>query len=218
MQPEFWHERWTRGQIGFHRPRVDASLEQHWQDLGLAENCRVFVPLCGKSVDLLWLRDRGHCVVGVELSDLALQAFCLENGVPARRRTTQDFDVYEAPNLELLGGDFFALTPATLGTIAAVYDRAALISWTPERREPYARHMATLTPSGTETLLITLEYLQAQMAGPPFSVPTAEVERLYADGHAIQELSRRDVLASEPKMQARGVTELLEVCYRLTRL
>jgi len=217
MRPEFWRERWRTGQIGFHQSRVDPYLLLHWRDLGLAEG-GVFVPLCGKSLDLLWLRDRGHPVVGVELSAVALQAFCLENGIPARRRIEPSFDVYQAPNLELRCGDFFALSAAQLGTIAGVYDRAALISWSEEWREPYVARMAELTPCGAETLLITLEYPQAQMAGPPFSVPTAEVERLYAARYTIRELSRHDVLANEPRMRARGVTAIHEVCYRLTRL
>lgn len=217
MQPEFWHERWRRGQTAFHQSQVDRHLRQHWQDLGLDRGSRVFVPLCGKSLDLLWLRDRGHSVVGVELSSVALQALCMENGIPARRRTKPDFDIYEAPNLELLCGDFFALTPASVGNIAAVYDRGALISWTDELRQPYVEHMTRLAPAGAKTLLITLEYPQVQTAGPPFSIPTAEVERLYADRFAIKELSRHDTLANEPRMRARGVTELFEVCYRLTR-
>ena len=44
------------------------------------------MPLCGKSLDLLWLRDQGHLVIGVELSATAFEDFCLENGIPARRR------------------------------------------------------------------------------------------------------------------------------------
>jgi thiopurine S-methyltransferase len=218
MQPEFWRERWRAGQIGFHRPTVDAYLRQHWQDLNLARDSRVFVPLCGKSVDLVWLRDRGHPVVGVELSAVALEAFCAENGIAARRRALPPFDTYETPDFELYCGDFFDLTAAQLGSVAAVYDRAALISWNRELREPYAERMAALTGSGTETLLITMEYDQAQTAGPPFSVPTAEVERLYSRHHKVRELSRLDILANEPRMRARGVTELHEVCYRLTRL
>jgi thiopurine S-methyltransferase len=173
--------------------------------------------LCGKSLDMLWLRDQGHFVIGVELAAAALEAFCLENGIPARRRVGGDFDVYEAENLALFRGDFFKLTPDLLGDIAAIYDRAALISWTAELRPAYADHVAVLAPSGMPMLLITLEYAQAQMPGPPFSVARDEVERLYSANFKIRELSRRDVLASEPRLRTRGVTALTEVCYHLVR-
>ncbi len=218
MQPDFWHARWRAGQIGFHQARPDRHLTRHWADLDLARGSRAFVPLCGKTLDLLWLRDRGHSVAGVELSTVALEAFCLENGVPARRRAAHGFDVYEAPNLQLFCGDFFALTPAQAGDLAGVFDRAALISWAPELRPPYVEHMAQLTRPGTEMLLVTMEYPQEQTAGPPFSVSKEEVMDLYGSRYRIRELSRHDALADEPRMRSRGVTELHEVCYRLTRL
>ena len=178
----------------------------------------MFVPLCGKSLDLLWLLEQGHCVTGVELSTVALESFCMEQGIPARRRTLDNFDLYEVARLSLYRGDYFALTPELLGALAAVYDRAALISWMPELRAAYVEHMTALTSPGTQTLLITMEYPQAQMSGPPFSVGADEVERLYARNHSIQRLSRHDVLASEARLRSRGLTELHEVCYRLTRL
>jgi thiopurine S-methyltransferase len=218
MQPEFWQERWRRGQTGFHQLTVDKNLRRYWRTLDLPPSSRVLVPLCGKSLDLLWLCDQGHSVIGAELSDIALQAFCMENGVPARRRAFPEFDLYEAPKLELYRGDFFSLTQPLLGNVAAVYDRAALISWAPAFRVPYVEHLATMTQPGTETLLITLEYPQTQMSGPPFSVDTDDVHRLYSLHHAIRELGRRDVLASEPRMRARGVTRVSEACYRITRL
>ncbi|MDB6086772.1 MAG: thiopurine S-methyltransferase [Gammaproteobacteria bacterium] len=217
MQPEFWRERWRNGQIGFHRPHVDARLQQHWPDMGLDPRSRVFVPLCGKSLDLLWLRDQGHLVAGVELSAVALEAFCLENGLPARRRTIPSFDVYQAPGLELYCGDYLALTPALLGEVAAVYDRAALISWPEDLQVPYVEHLAKLTGPGSMILLVVLEYGQAQMAGPPFSVSARRVAELYASRYEIRELSRQDILSTEPRLRGRGVTELYEVCYRLTR-
>jgi thiopurine S-methyltransferase len=204
MQPEFWQERWRVNEIGFHQSQAGEGLTRHWRSLKLAPGARIFVPLCGKSLDLLWLRDQGHPVVGVELSDLALQAFCMENGIGARRRVLPDFERYEAPGLELYRGDFFALTAERLGDVAAVYDRASLISWTPELRDRYARHLTDLTPAGAPTLLVTVEYDQAQKNGPPFSIDTAEVQRLYAADYAIAELSREDVLASEPRMGAGG--------------
>jgi thiopurine S-methyltransferase len=218
VQPEFWHDRWRAGQLGFHQSAVDRNLSSYWPGLKLAPDCRVFIPLCGKSLDLLWLRDRGHAVVGVELSAVAVESFCMENGIPARRRLAGDFDVYQAEGLELFRGDYFALTPELLGDVAALYDRAALISWPPALRESYVTHVAALTRPGTQTLLITLEYNQDQMSGPPFTVSADEVTRLYARRHEIRRLGREEILANEPRLRSRGLTELHEVCYQLTRL
>jgi thiopurine S-methyltransferase len=218
LQPEFWHDRWRTGQIGFHQSAVDRHLEQYWPDLGLAHGSRVFVPLCGKSLDLLWLCERGHSVTGVELSTVALESFCTEHGVPAKRRILDDFDVYEAKQLQLFRGDFFALTSELLGPMPAVYDRAALISWVPELRAAYVKHITELTSPGTQTLLVAMEYPQEQMNGPPFSVDADEVGRLYSRNHEIRALSRQDILANEPRLRSRGVTRLHEACYRLTRL
>jgi thiopurine S-methyltransferase len=218
LQPEFWHDRWRKGQIGFHQSAVDRRLQQYWPDLGLATGSRVFVPLCGKSLDLLWLRERGHSVAGIDLSALALESFCMENGIAARRRTLGDLEVYETSDLQLYCGDLFALTAKLLGSVAAVYDRAALIAWTPEQRAAYGTHMTQLTSPGTQTLLITLEYAQAQMTGPPFSVSADDVERLYVQNHSIRVLGRHDILANEARLRSRGLTQLHEACYRLTRL
>jgi thiopurine S-methyltransferase len=216
MQPDFWHERWTHGRIGFHQPTVEPWLTEYWTEIAPQRRGRVFVPLCGKSLDLVWLKDRGYDVTGIELSDIAIQAFWMEQGIAARRRMTPEFDVYDAPHLTLLRGDFFDLTPSRLGSVAAVYDRAALISWSPELRARYVDHLAALTRAGTTTLLITLEY-DGPMHGPPFSVDRREVERLYLRDHEVHELSRRDILATEPRLRARGVSRLIEVCYRLVR-
>jgi thiopurine S-methyltransferase len=218
MQPDFWHERWRTGQIGFHQFSADRNLTHHWSALHLAKGGRVFVPLCGKSLDILWLRDHGHSVLGVELSVIALEAFCMENGIAARRRVQGEFEVYEAPALQLYRGDFFALAPALLHDVTAVFDRAALISWTPELRAPYVEHLSALLRPGAQMLLVTLEYPQAQFPGPPFSVTRDEVERLYSSNFRIREIARQDILANEARLRARGVTELFEIGYHLVRL
>ena len=218
MTPDFWLDLWYRGQIGFHQPNGCRLLPRHWPQLGVNSTETVYVPFCGKSVDLLWLRDRGHSVVGVELSGVALEAFCLEHGISARRRVVGRFDVYEAPSIKLFCGDFFSLDADQLGRIGAVYDRAALIALDAPLRRLYVERITELTRSGVNILLVTLEYPQEQKAGPPFSVDAIEVTKLYAHHYSIQELSREDVLASEPRMRARGVTQLSEVCYNLTRL
>jgi thiopurine S-methyltransferase len=218
VQPEFWQERWRTAQIGFHQSAVDRHLKAYWPTLKLAADSRVFVPLCGKSLDLLWLRDQGHQVSGVELSPVAVEAFFLEQGIPATRRSLGALDAYEAERLTLFLGDFFKLTPALLGKPAGVYDRASLISWTPALRAAYVGHMTALTHPGTQTLLIAVEYPQAQMSGPPFPVSGDDIHRLYASHHSIELLARHEILELEPRLKARGLTELQEVCYRLTRL
>jgi thiopurine S-methyltransferase len=217
VQPQFWLERWQAGQIGFHQADVDRLLTEFWPRLKLPKASRVLVPLCGKSLDLLWLRAQGHTVVGVELSEIALQAFCAEHAINAKRRSLPNFDLYEAENFELLRGDFFVLTPDIVGEVAAIYDRAALISWAPELRTRYVEHLTNITAPDAQTLLITLEYEQTQMHGPPFSVDSTEVRRLYAKSHHYEELVRRDALKDEPRFKSRGVNALTEIAYQLVR-
>jgi thiopurine S-methyltransferase len=218
VQPDFWLDRWRTAQIGFHQASVDRHLKAYWPLLKLRANTPVFVPLCGKSLDLMWLRTSGHVVKGVELSPVALESFLMEHGIPGRRRALTDFDVYEADGFMLYCGDYFKFTPTLLGNVSAVYDRAALISWTPEVRESYVKHLTSLTNPGTQTLLIAVEFPPEQMKGPPFPLTRDTIENLYDGHYSIEELGRHEILELEPRLKARGLTELREVCYRMTRL
>jgi thiopurine S-methyltransferase len=142
----------------------------------------------------------------------------MEHGIPARRRSLADFDVYETERLALFCGDFFKLSRSLLGNVSAVYDRAALISWAPPLRSAYVNHMTSLTVAGTQTLLIAVEYPQEQMSGPPFPLDRNAIAELYAKQHSIELLGSHEILDLEPRLRARGLTELREVAYKLTRL
>jgi thiopurine S-methyltransferase len=218
VQPDFWLDRWRNAQIGFHQAATDKHLKAYWPSLNLPADSPIFVPLCGKSLDLIWLHSQGLFVSGIELSPIALESFCLEHGIPARRRTLEHFDVYEADRLALFRGDFFRLTPSLLGAPSAVYDRAALISWAPALRSAYVNHLTSLTQKGTQTLLISVEYPEAQMSGPPFPLDRNVIDALYAGHHSIELLGTHEILDLEPRLRARGLTELREIAYRLTRL
>jgi thiopurine S-methyltransferase len=218
VQADFWLNRWRTAQIGFHQASADRHLKAYWPLLELAANSPVFVPLCGKSLDLMWLRERGHSVTGVELSPVALESFVMEHGIPAQRRVLADFDVYAAERLKLYRGDLFKITRAQLGDTAAVYDRAALISWMPAAREAYVKHLTSLTSKGTQTLLIVVEFPAEQMQGPPFPLTRDTIQSLYSGHYSIEELARHEILELEPRLRARGLSELREVCYRMTRL
>jgi thiopurine S-methyltransferase len=215
MNPEFWLERWQRGEIGWHRHEINRHLCAFWPQLGLPTGTRVLVPLCGKTADLLWLASRGDRVLGVELSELAVDAFFTENGLSPTVTRVSGFRRYRVDEIEILCGDFFALPPALLDDIGAVYDRAALIALPPDLRIRYAAHLDTLLPARVPHLLITLEYDQAQRAGPPFSVQTQEVARLFGERYRLSVLGQLDVLDESPAWRQQGLTELVERVYRL---
>jgi thiopurine S-methyltransferase len=218
MQPAYWHERWRVGQTGFHQPLVEPNLETFWPSLALSAGAQVLVPLCGKSRDLTWLAAQGHHVLGIEYSTIAIENYFLENGIAARRRTAGKFEELSHGSMRILRGDFFDLASDNSSAIEAVYDRAALVALPPEVRRRYAQHLTALIPPATQMLLIALEYPQHQAAGPPFSVLQEEVNLLYGAGFAVELLSREDTLEREPRMRAKGVTEMSQVCYRLRRL
>jgi len=215
MQPSFWHERWERAEIGFHKQDINVHLQQFWNRLGLRAGQRVFVPLCGKSLDLLWLAGEGHPVTGVELSPVAVEAFFTENGLQSRRWREGAFEVWEADEIRILLGDFFALEPRHVADCAGVYDRASLIALPPAMRERYARHLDAILPPGIRVLLVTMEYDQAVRPGPPFSVSEAEVRALYELAHEVELLYVRDALSDESRWRNFGLTWLQEKVYRL---
>ncbi|MCD9007211.1 thiopurine S-methyltransferase [Luteimonas sp. XNQY3] len=217
MHPEFWHARWSTGRIGFHRDAPLPLLVRHWPTLDLAPDTRVFVPLCGKSLDMVWLAGRGHRVLGVELSELAVRQFFEERGLVPSIHETSAGRHFIASAYELIVGDAFALGADVLADCAAVYDRAALIALSPDLRSTYAATAWRRLPAECHGLLITLEYPQAQKAGPPFSVEADEVHALLAADWRVDAVERRDILASEPGFKAKGVTALSTVVYRVER-
>ena len=217
MQPSFWHERWERAEIGFHQQDPNALLAQFWSRLALPAGQRVLVPLCGKSLDLLWLAGEGHPVTGVELSPVAVEAFFQEQGLCPTRRGSGAIEVWEVDEIRILCGDFFDLAPHQVADCAAVYDRAALIALPPPMRERYARQLDAILPPAIQMLLVTLDYDQGLRPGPPFAVDEAQVRALYEPAYAVEILYLRDALAENSAWRAQGLTWLHETVYRLAR-
>lgn len=217
MEPEFWIKRWQTGDIGFHREEVNPALEKFWPQIAADSAERVFVPLCGKSLDMRWLAARGHRVLGVELSEEAIDAFFAGEGLSPNVRRDGAFLIKSAGPFELWCGDLFELPEAALAGVGSFYDRASLIALPPEMRGRYTGRLAEFLPSGTAGLLVSLTYDQSEMIGPPFSVSDEEVTRLFGGGFAIDELSCREALSGNPNLIKRGLTRLTETCYMLRR-
>ncbi len=217
MDAEFWLERWQSNDIGFHRDAFNPHLLEHWPELKLDAGSSVFVPLCGKSRDMVWLASRGHRVIGVELSELAVEQFFAENVLVPEIAKTADHQVYSAGPFEIWCGDIFVLPADALSNIAGVYDRASLIALPPAMQRRYAQFMQTVVPPQTPVLLLSLTYDQTQMKGPPFSIPVETVRELYTDGFDIDERAHAEVIEANKNLQKRGLTSVIESCYVLRR-
>lgn len=217
MESEFWMARWERGEIGFHQDETNPHLVRFWPTLGIPSTVPVFVPLCGKSRDMVWLRDRGHAVWGVELSPLAVARFFEEHGLKPRRKMVRDMSLFSADGCNIYRGDFFRLRTKHFPALHAVYDRASLIALPPVMRQRYVRHLQGLVSSGTRALLISVDYPAHQMQGPPFAVDDQEVHTLFEAGFDIRSLSALNVLDANPRFRERGLTRIEERVYALTR-
>lgn len=205
MEHEFWHERWAKDQIGFHEGTVNQYLHDHWPELAGNGTDVVFVPLCGKAHDMWWLHDRGHPIIGVELSEVACKDFFEEAQEKASVHPGEPFTTFRHDDLQIWCGDYFQLVPDDLKHIRLVYDRAALIALPPEMRKSYVNHLTAIIPDDTRILLITLDYDSSEMQGPPFNVTDDEVFRLYGEDYEINQVLKRDMARDNPFAKRRGL-------------
>ncbi len=202
MNPEFWHKRWQEKRIGFNQSAVNPLLTEYINHLDLAAGSRIFVPLCGKSIDMVWLAAQGYDVVGVELVETAVQEFFAEQNIQPivsqhaenpviKRYQGQLVDGDEQRTITLWVVDIFALTSTDIGIIDAIYDKAALIALPADMRPDYSEQIRKVSDNAPQ-LLITLDYDQSKKEGPPFSINGEQLQQYYGNHYQLCEL------ASEP--------------------
>lgn len=205
MELSYWQSKWRKGNIGFHMKEGYPGLEQHWNALQ-AESPTPLVPLCGKSKDLLFLAGKCRRVIGVEISEIAVQEFLKENNLKADKTSFADFSIYQTGNIEIWQGDFFKLPRHKLPPLDLIYDKAALIALPPDMRKKYAAKILKLVSPQTRILLHLFEYRRDEMSGPPFSVPMGEVEDHFGKRFTIRILERNELdLNNYKKFQNRGL-------------
>jgi len=179
MDPSFWRQRWEKNEIAFHEGKANPLLVKHFKELSVAKGSRIFVPLCGKTLDISWLLFNGYRVVGAELSQIAIEQLFMELGAQPEISTVGEVEQWSAKNLDIFVGDIFALSRAILGPVDAIYDRAALVAFPEDMRNRYTAHLTEMAGKAPQ-LLICYEYDQRVMDGPPFSVSREEVQQQYA--------------------------------------
>jgi thiopurine S-methyltransferase len=198
MQPDFWYERWKSNQIGFHLPEANPLLVKHFSALNLTPKIpqktspRVFLPLCGKTLDIAWLLAQGYQVVGAELSQIAVEDLFSQLNLTPNITQKSNLTHFSAANIDIFVGDIFKLTPEIFGMVDAIYDRAALVALPDEMRKAYTAHLLALTNKAPQ-LLICFEYDQNLHAGPPFSISADEVRKHYQTQHDLTLLSSKSM-------------------------
>jgi thiopurine S-methyltransferase len=217
MDPDFWHDRWQRGKTGFHQSSVSAKLIEYWGTLGIEPSARVFVPLSGKSRDMLWLHEQGHPIVGVELSPIAVRDFFLEAGIDPKTTQEGRFEVTEAGGFTLFRGDFFDLRAQDLEGVRGVYDRAALVALPADLRRAYARTLTDYLPPQVSILLVSFEYEPSDAGGPPFSVAEREVRELFEPAFRVEVLRRTSSTEVPGSLRERGVDTFSDIVYAIRR-
>jgi len=217
MEREFWLERWERNQIGFHRATTNPLLQKFWPEAGVTKGSGVFVPLCGKSLDMRYLAGLGHPVVGVELSRTAIEAYFEEAGQPYELLDWFYGDCFKGSDTTVFCGDFFDISIADILGVRGVFDRGALVALPPGLRARYADHLQRIVPEHAHILLITLEYDQSKVDGPPFSVDRKEVELLFGARGRVEQLATIVSREVPPHFAAAGIQEVTEAVYRITK-
>ena len=217
MEAEFWHDCWERGRLGFHQLDFNQHMMEYMPQLELQPGAHVLVPLCGKSLDMLWLLEQGFAVTGIELSQKAVEDFFAENSLEFDTRETETCIIYRHGRLEIRCTDLFETGLDWLPPIDAVYDRAALPALPPEMRRDYATLMLQHLPLNTFILLQAMEYPQHEMQGPPFSVDPAEIEELYGLCCTIDVLHSEGCLDQRANFREKGLSRLIDHVYRIRK-
>lgn len=213
MDKEYWQQRWQCNEIGFNQSQPNVLMQRYFPEMNLKPGDRVFVPLCGKSIDMIWLAGQGYKVIGVELNEQACKAFFNENKIRFTLRAVGDFTVYQSDEVTLYSGDFFKLNKNLFDKIDAVYDRAALIALPFELRKLYSEHLTQLLKPDTKVLLITTDYDQKEMQGPPFSVSEAEVDELFKACFDVTQVYSKSVKDIPAHLKAKGLKQAIEQVY-----
>jgi thiopurine S-methyltransferase len=192
-----WQQYWRDQQTDFHQTQVNPLLVRFWRGLKLAADSRVFVPLCGKSLDMIWLAQQGYEVIGMELSDVAVRAFFSENRMQPSQRQVAQFTLWQCGKISILCGDYFAVSRADLGHIDVVYDRAALTALPENLRRLYVAHLKQILPPACKIFLLTVEDAEEGETREVTLGASGEITTLYSEAFEIELAHVESVLETD---------------------
>lgn len=211
MKADFWHKKWEQNEIGFHKTEANPLLVKYLDQLVLNKGDRIFLPLCGKTLDIGWLLQQGFCVVGAELSELAIEQLFAQINLKPQITKVGPLTRYTAENIDIFVGDIFAINHELIGRIDAIFDRAALVALPSEMRIKYAKHLIAITETAPQ-ILITFEYDTNGVSGPPHAISENEIFTHYGECYKLNTLEQGKLPGG-----MKGKTEAIERVWLLLK-
>ncbi len=198
MNNQLWIAKWKRNDIAFHQLSINPLLQRYIANLNLSSGDQILVPLCGKSIDITWLSKSKFHVIGVELSEIAIQAYFDALKVIPEKHHQRHFTKWSYQNIEIWCGDIFDLKKMDLAKIKLLYDNASLTAFSAEDRIQYVRHFSDNLPHDCQILLITDETPDDQQFNSMKTIDS-EVTALYAAHHKIELLHGENCFKKDPE-------------------
>lgn len=167
---------------------------------------RVFIPLCGKSLDMLYLTDQGHEVVGVEFSDFAVKSFFEDSKLDYTKEAIKNFVIWKskdpAKNVTIYQGDFYEVESKTLGFFDVVWDRGSFTAINIDDRELYTDIMFQIMKPSARYLVQVCKYDGSLYGGPPHYVTEHAMKSTFGRKCNFEKLETRIVA---PPVFAAGI-------------
>ena len=187
-----WQSMWTNsnGKPGWQVDVVDTYLQKHVSRLtGDKESITILVSWCGKCLDMIWLAEQGHTVVGVEYTEYAVNQFFSDNSIPFSMIERDGFKVYAAKErkITIYCGDMFKFTSSISGCMFdAVWDHHALGACNPSQRQTHIGVLRSILKPQGKILLSHFEYDPTEHSGPPFSLWPALIQELFKEHFSVE--------------------------------
>lgn len=215
MDATFWHNCWERNSLGFHQEDVHPFLEKYLAPQLSNAQSHVFVPLCGKSLDMFWLAEHMR-VTGAELSEIACRDFFQEQQINYRVDDKGRFKVFSFEEISLYQGDFFQLKPEDINAVDWIYDRAALIALPYTLQQRYVDHLLSFLPPQATLCLISLEFPQDELQGPPFATFSEDIIKLFS-GCTVNCIAENELEDKKFAQRTFNVSKLVERLYFINK-
>ena len=206
---DFWLDIWQKNQTRFHQENFNRHLTKFITDLKLAKKTKTLVPLCGKTLDLLFLKSLDLDITGIEISHLAIKQFFLENNLKIERQHNNIYQYDE--NLKIICTDFFSYQNNQ--KFSFVYDRASLIALSKEDRKKYVNVLKSILEKNAKILIIILEYTSTKDIAPPYSVSTNDFYELFSSDFTIKLLCEKKI--EQKNIKIKEINTMTERVYLL---